>query len=136
MAALVASRNVTRRCGAGTAAIARVLIAADGPLTGVATAKTVGVSQPRASQVLSQFIALEAARATENGYVGDRIRLLDLYRTRSRPRLVEPEPCWYSTRPMTEQAESIIDNAQIETLVWPSRPVWPPTFSHLGDIQR
>jgi len=111
MAAPIASRNAARRWGAGTAAIARALIAADQPITGVAIADAVGVSQPRVSQVLKQFAGYDAVRATEDGYVGRRSALLDLYEHRSRPLLIEPESCWYSTRPMSDQATRIIARA-------------------------
>lgn len=108
----VASRNVVRRWGAGTAAVVRVLIAADDPLTGVSIASTVGVTQPRASQVLTQLAALDAVTATSDGYVGDPANLLDLYRRRTRPHLAEPESYWYSTRPPTEQATRMLDLAR------------------------
>lgn len=98
-----------RRWGGGTAAIARLLIAAKGPLTGVTIAKTVGVSQPRVSQVLRQLVDLQAVRPTEHGYVGRPARLLELYHRRARPLLVEPETYWYSTRPAAEQAKRITD---------------------------
>lgn len=110
MATAVASRSAAvRRWGAGTAAIARLLVAADAPLTGVAIAEAVGVSQPRASQVLKHLTAHDAVRATELGYVGRPARLLDLYRRRARPLLVQPESYWYSTRPPAEQARRIVD---------------------------
>lgn len=112
MATTVASGNVARRWGAGTAAIARLLVATHEPLTGVAIAESVGVSQPRASQVLTQFTTLGAVRATDDGYVGDAAALLDLYERRSRPTLAEPESYWYSTRPMREQATKIVRRAQ------------------------
>jgi hypothetical protein len=96
-----------RRWGGGTAAIARLLIAAKGPLTGVTIAKTVGVSQPRVSQVLRQLVDLQAVRPTEHGYVGRPAALLELYHRRARPLLVEPETYWYSTRPAAEQAKWI-----------------------------
>lgn len=98
-----------RRWGAGTAAIARLLVAADAPLTGVAIADAIGVSQPRASQVLKQLAELRAVRATEQGYLGTPPRLLDLYSRRARPLLVQPETYWYSTRPMAEQAHQIVE---------------------------
>lgn len=100
-----------RRWGAGTAAIARLLVAADSPLTGVAIAAAVGVSQPRASQVLKDLDHRGAVRATERGYVGRPARLLDLYRRRARPVLVQPESYWYSTRPPAEQATRIVQLA-------------------------
>jgi len=112
MATTAASRKVARRWGAGTAAIARVLIAADQPLTGVAIAASVGVSQPRASQVLKQFNAARAVRSTDDGYVGDAEALLGLYQQRSRPTLREPESFWYSTRPMSEQVAKIVQRAK------------------------
>jgi hypothetical protein len=101
-----------RRWGAGTAAIARLLVAADAPLTGVAIADAVGVSQPRASQVLKQLAEQQAVRATERGYVGRPARLLDLYSRRARPLLIQPETYWYSTRPMAEHAQRIADTAR------------------------
>ena len=114
MATTVASRKVARRWGAGTAAIARVLVAADEPLTGVAIVAAAGVSQPRASQVLQQFGALHAVRATDDGYVGDATALLDLYQRRSRPTLRESESYWYSTRPMSEQVATIVQRARTD----------------------
>lgn len=108
MATSVASRGSVRRWGAGTAAIVRLLIAAEVPLTGVAIAGAVGVSQPRASQVLKQLDRHGSVRPTERGYVGRRPRLLDLYRQRARPLLVQPESYWYSTRPPVEQAARIV----------------------------
>lgn len=109
-----ASRNVARRWGAGTAAIARLLIAADRPLTGVAIAQAVGVSQPRASQVLNQFRGWDAVQATEDGYVGDPAILMGLYERRSRPTLTDPESYWYSTRPLREQAANLVRRAHHE----------------------
>lgn len=106
-----ASSSVTRRWGAGTGAIARALIAALEPTTGVALAKTVGVSQPRVSQVLQQLTAAGAVEATSDGYVGDTAVLLDLYRRRFRPSLYETS-YWYSTRPLRDQAVGITDAAQ------------------------
>jgi hypothetical protein len=103
-----ASRNVVRRWGAGTAAVVRLLIATDDPLTGVSIASTVGVTQPRASQILKQLAYHEGVTATPDGYVGERTRLLDLYAVRARPHLVEPEAYWYSTRPLTEQARRVL----------------------------
>lgn len=112
MATATAARSAAvRRWGAGTAAIARLLVAADAALTGVAIAEAVGVSQPRASQVLKQLTARGAVRASESGYVGRPARLLDLYRQRARPLLVQPESYWYSTRPAAEQAWRIVDFA-------------------------
>ncbi len=112
MATRTASRaTAVRRWGAGTAAIARLLVAAEAPLTGVAIADAVDVSQPRASQVLKQFTEHEAVRATEHGYVGRPARLLDLYRRRARPLLVQPETYWYSTRSPAEQAKRIAEFA-------------------------
>ena len=96
-----------RRWGAGTAAITRLLVAAEAPLTGVAIADAVGVSQPRASQVLKQLTEHGAVRATEHGYVGRPARLIDLYRRRARPLLVQPESYWYSTRSPAEQVQRI-----------------------------
>ncbi|MGD9794431.1 MAG: hypothetical protein AB7V43_13210 [Acidimicrobiia bacterium] len=107
MATPIASKNAVRRWGAGTAAIVRTLIAAKDPLTGVALAEAVGVSQPRASQVIRQLAEHAAVRATVDGYVGRRAMLLDLYERRARPTLVEVESYWYSTRPLSDQATRI-----------------------------
>jgi hypothetical protein len=108
VAVSIASKNAVRRWGAGTAAIARALIAAREPLTGVALAEAVGVSQPRASQVIRQFADSAAVRATEDGYVGRPAKLLDLYERRARPALVQAESYWYSTRPLPDQAARVI----------------------------
>lgn len=107
MSTTAASRNVVRRWGAGTAAVVRVLIASDDPLTGVSLASVVGVTQPRASQILGQLAEHDAVTATPYGYVGERAKLLDLYAARARPHLIEPESYWYSTRPLTEQARRV-----------------------------
>lgn len=80
----------------------------------MAIAEAVGVSQPRASQVLKQFSGWDVVRATEDGYVADAEALLDLYQRRSRPTLVEPESYWYSTRPMLEQATKLTRRARHE----------------------
>ena len=105
------SQNAVRRWGAGTAAVVRLLAASDEPLTGVAIASMVGVTQPRASQVLKQLADHDAVMATPDGYRGERGTLLDLYRARTRPHLVEPESYWYSTRPLSEQARRVHDLA-------------------------
>jgi hypothetical protein len=106
------SANLTRRWGAGTAATVRLLVAADAPLSGVAIARMVGVTQPRASQIVSRLTASGVVEATPDGYVGLRAELMDLYARRSRPSLAGPESYWYSTRPPHEQALRIIEHAQ------------------------
>lgn len=109
MATRTASRAAAvRSWGAGTAAIARLLVAAEAPLTGVAIAEAAGVSQPRASQVLKQLAERDAVRATAHGYVGRPARLLDLYRRRARPLLRQPESYWYSARPAAAQAQRVV----------------------------
>lgn len=113
MAVSIASKNAVRRWGAGTAAIARVLIAAKEPLTGVAIAEAVGVSQPRASQVLRQLSEHAAVRTTDDGYVGRTAKLLDLYERRARPALAQPESFWYSTRHLSDQAARVIRLARV-----------------------
>ena len=114
MAESIASKNAVRRWGSGTAAIARVLIAAHEPFTGVAIAEAVGVSQPRASQVIRQLSEHSAVRTTDDGYVGRTAKLLDLYQRRTRPSLVEAESFWYSTRPPTEQAARVVELARAQ----------------------
>ena len=96
--------TAVRRWGAGTAAIVRLLVAADQPLTQVAIAEAVGVSQPRASQVLRSLGEVGARERVARGYRGRRARLLDLYASALAPHLVEPETFWFSLRPMIEQA--------------------------------
>ena len=108
MSTTAASRNVVRRWGAGTAAVVRLLIASDDPLTGVTIATMVGVTQPRASQILRQLADHDAITATPDGYVGERTKLLYLYAARARPHLVEPESYWYSTRPLADQARRVL----------------------------
>ena len=107
MSTTVVSSNARRRWGAGTAAVVRLLVASDVPMTGVAIASTVGVTQPRASQVLKQLSDLGAVTTTPDGYLGELPTLLDLYGIRTRPHLVEPESYWYSTRPLDEQARRV-----------------------------
>ncbi len=113
MAVSIASKNAVRRWGAGTAAIVRALIASKEPLTGVALAEAVGVSQPRASQVIRQLAEQTAVRATDDGYVGRPAMLLDLYKRRARPALVQAESYWYSTRPLSDQAARVIRLARV-----------------------
>jgi hypothetical protein len=96
-----------RSWGSGTAAVVRFLVAADHPMSGVAIARGVGVTQPRASQILKQLTALDALRTTSAGYVGRRARLMDLYADRARPALMAPETVWYSTRTLIDQARRI-----------------------------
>lgn len=104
--------RAVRRWGAGTAAIVRLLIAAEQPLTQVAIADAVGVSQPRASQVVRSLADAGAVTASARGYRGRRARLIDLYAVRSRPHLVGPETFWFSLRPMVEQARAVTRAAQ------------------------
>lgn len=111
MASVATPGAAARKWGGGTAAIARLLIAADVPLTGVSIARVVGVTQPRVSQVLRGFALSDAVEAVDGGYRGHRAKLLDLYRDRSRPPLVEPESHWYGTRPIAEQADQMIEFA-------------------------
>lgn len=66
-----AARVPVRSWGSGTAAIARLLIGASEPLTGVAIAKATAVTQPQASQVLKQFgdreaVSIQAPATWEN----------------------------------------------------------------------
>jgi len=111
---VVESRSSTavRRWGAGTAAIVRLLVAADQPLTQVAIAEAVGVTQPRASQVLRSLGEVGAVSTSARGYRGRRARLLDLYAKRSRPHLVGPEAFWFSLSPMIDQARAIARAAE------------------------
>lgn len=107
-----------RRWGAGTASIVRALIAADAPRTGVAIAEMVGLSQPRASQVLTYLAEQNAVDASSDGFVGRADRLLDLYTQRARPALAGPEAFWFSsTRPMLDQAHRIAGHAEAEGVV-------------------
>lgn len=102
----------TRKWGSGTAAIVRLLIAADGPLTQVAIAGAIGVTQPRASQVLKQLATANAVTASVDGYRGKPARLLDLYAQKARPHLLGPETFWYSTRELIDQARRIAKEAR------------------------
>jgi hypothetical protein len=99
--------TAVRSWGAGTAAIVRLLIAAETPLTQVAIAEAIGVTQPRASQVLRALVDADAVSVSARGYRGRRARLLELYAKRSRPHLVEPESFWFSLRPMIDQGRTI-----------------------------
>lgn len=112
MARAPSPRPPARKWGAGTAAIVRLLIAADAPLTQVSIADAVGVTQPRASQVFKQLVAADAVSVSASGYRGRPARLLDQYAQRARPHLVAPEAFWYSTRPLIDQAHRIVDAAR------------------------
>ncbi|MGH2829931.1 MAG: hypothetical protein ACRDJM_05560 [Actinomycetota bacterium] len=101
-----------RRWGAGTAGIIRLLIAADSPLTQRAIAAATSLSQPRVSQVVGLLSSLGGVRVTVRGYIGRRSRLLDLYTARTKPPLAESERCFYSTRPLREQARGIVKAAR------------------------
>ncbi len=107
MAFSAATGHTARKWGPGTAAIVRLLIAAESPLTQVAIARVVGVTQPRASQVLKRLGNANAVAVTRAGYRGKPARLLDLYAQRAQPHLVAPETFWYSTRPLIDQAHRI-----------------------------
>jgi len=87
--------------------VVRLLVASELPITGLAIAAASGVTQPRSSQILKQLARLDAVTATPDGFIGDPARLLELYQTRTRPHLVEPETYWYGTRPLTEQAKRV-----------------------------
>jgi hypothetical protein len=114
MAPPMSSSLPVRRWGPGTAAIARTLIAAKAPMTQVALARAVGVSQPRASQVLKHLNEAHAVSVSPRGYRGRPSRLLELYRDRARPHLAAPETFWFSRRPLIDQAHRITDIARAE----------------------
>lgn len=100
----------TRSWGSGTSAIARLLLAVEEPLTQVAIAEAVGVTQPRASQVLKRLAAQAIIRSGTRGYAATkRARLLDLYLERSRPALVRPEEGWYGTAELQDQVRSVLE---------------------------
>ena len=101
-----------RSWGAGTSAVVRLLIALDEPITGVAIAREVRVSQPRVSQVLAHLRRKSAVWASPHGYLGDTARLLDLYLAHAKPYLVEPESYWYSTRTLMDQARRVLTLAE------------------------
>lgn len=99
-----------RSWGSGTSAIARLLLAVEEPLTQVAIAEAVGVTQPRASQVLKQLTAQAIVRSGPRGYAAaKRARLLDLYLERSRPALVRPEEGWYGTAQLLDQVKRVVE---------------------------
>jgi len=102
-----------RRWGSGTAAIARLLIAAREPLTQVAIAQVTGITQPRVSQVLKRLTEQELVRSSPRGYAATkRARLLDLYREQSRPSLTRPEEPWYGTGALFDQVRAVLDLAR------------------------
>jgi len=99
----------TRSWGAGTAAVARALIDnASIPASGAAIARSVGVTQPRGSQILTALASSHAAQLHDDGWIGDTDALFDLYIERSRPHLIEPESYWYSTKPLTQQVAQFL----------------------------
>ncbi len=110
MSRKVETRRPARSWGSGTSAIARLLLAAEEPVTQVAIAEVVGVTQPRASQVLKQLTARAIVRSGTRGYVATkRARLLDLYFERSRPALVHPEEGWYGTAQLLDQVKHVVE---------------------------
>ena len=104
--------SATRRWGAGTSAIVRALIAAGRPVTQVELANLVGVSQPRVSQVLKRLTESSVVASVNNGYIGRRPQLIDLYIENHRPTAVGPEMPWYSLRPMREQIDQLCTHAK------------------------
>jgi hypothetical protein len=62
--------------------------------------------------VLKQLAESQAIVVTEDGYLGDAERLLELYRDRARPSVSAPDTYWYSTRSALDQANLIIRRAQ------------------------
>jgi hypothetical protein len=76
-------------------------------MSGVGIARSVGITQPRAVQVLSMLSDLDALESTPGGFRGERERLFDLYLDRTRPR-VSAVSHWYSTRLLVDQARAII----------------------------
>lgn len=107
MAVRAASTSQVRSWGSGTAAVVRLLVAAPGPLSGMAIARAVGVTQPRVSQVLTALTAAGAVRATPGGYVGRRARLMELYARRARSGRAGPGMVWYRTGAVMDQARRI-----------------------------
>lgn len=101
-----------RPWGPGTSAIVRALIAGTAPVSQVELASLVGVSQPRVSQVLSKLSEMAAVKATADGYVGQRERLIDLYIADHRPARVGSDTPWYSLQPMREQVARVCTHAR------------------------
>ncbi len=110
-----ATLQKTRRWGDGTAAVVRWLIHSASPLSGAGIARSVGITQPRAVQVLSMLTDLDAVESTPEGFRGDRDRLFELYLERTRPR-VSAVSHWYSTRPLLDQAAAIAQLPRPEDL--------------------
>jgi hypothetical protein len=76
----------------------------------VAIAEAVGVTQPRASQVLKKLTAQAIVRSGPRGYTAaKRARLLDLYLERSRPALARPEQGWFGTAELQDQVRSVLE---------------------------
>lgn len=113
MAAKSQQDSPSRSWGSGTAAIARLLVAARDPMTQVAIAEATGVTQPRASQVLKQLAEHDVVLSGPEGYVATkRARLLELYLKRSRPALTRPEVPWYGTSALYDQVRAVVRLAQ------------------------
>lgn len=114
-----------RGWGSGTAAIVRVLVAADEPLSGTAIAGLAGVTQPRVSQVLKRFRGRGGVDLVTGGYVGKAGVLLDLYRVRFRFPLSMDESYWFSVRSMADQIERVERVAEASGV----RVAWSADFS-------
>ena len=93
----------------------RALVAASAPVSQVALASLVGVSQPRVSQVLTRLSEARAVESTTEGYIGQRDLLIDLYLADHRPALAIPDLAWYSLDPMREQLERSCAHARSTT---------------------
>ncbi len=50
--------------------------------------------------------------SANNGYIGQRSQLIDLYIENHRPAIVSPEMPWYSLRPMREQIDQLCTHAR------------------------
>lgn len=96
----------TRRWGTGTAAVVRLLIWSDRPQSGAAIARAVGITQPRAVQVLAMLAGRDGVKSGPEGFQGEPSVLLELYRLRTKPS-VATESHWYSTKPQLEQAKAV-----------------------------
>ena len=103
--------RTSRRWGPGTSAVVRALVAADQPLTQVTLAALVGVTQPRVSQIVAMLAGHGTVRVTPGGYLGDRRRLVNLYRVRHAPALRSPESPWYSLESAAEAAAAAVRHA-------------------------
>lgn len=103
---------MSRRWGAGTAAIARTLLLSTTDFRQSHLAEMAGVSQPRVSQVLDAFENLGAVSRTHRGWHANRGALIEAYLAKVRPRQTSEETYWYGLDGLRGQVTAVVAQVQ------------------------